>query len=93
MPKGFLPSEDTGRVVINTEPAEGTSWDAMVRAHRNVAQIATSHPAVDHANSSVRSVSSGFVFMRLKDGDRPHVDRVIQDLRRDLGAVPSLRVS
>jgi HAE1 family hydrophobic/amphiphilic exporter-1 len=91
VPKGFLPSEDTGRLVINTEPAEGTSWDAMVRAHRNVAEIATSHPAVDHANSSVRSVSSGFVFMRLKDGDRPHVDRVIQDLRRDLGAVPSLR--
>ncbi len=91
VPKGFLPSEDTGRLLINTEPAEGTSWDAMVRAHRNVAQIATSHPAVDHANSTVRSVSNGFVFMRLKDGDRPHVDRVIQDLRRELGAVPSLR--
>ena len=91
VPKGFLPSEDTGRLVVNTEPAEGTSWDAMVRAHRRVAEIATSHPAVEHANSTVRNVSSGFVFLRLKDGDRPHVDRIIQDLRRDLGAVPSLR--
>jgi HAE1 family hydrophobic/amphiphilic exporter-1 len=91
VPKGFLPSEDTGRLVINTEPAEGTSWDAMVRAHRNVAQIATSHPAVDQANSTVRSVSNGFVFLRLKDGDRQHVDEVIQDLRGQLTQVPSLR--
>jgi HAE1 family hydrophobic/amphiphilic exporter-1 len=91
VPKGFLPSEDTGRLLINTEPAEGTSWDAMVRAHRRVAEIATSHPAVDHANSTVRSSSSGFVFLRLKDGDRPHVDEVIRDLRGELGAVPSLR--
>jgi HAE1 family hydrophobic/amphiphilic exporter-1 len=91
VPKGFLPSEDTGRLVVNTEPAEGTSWDAMVRAHREVAAIATSHPAVEHANSTIRNPSSAFVFMRLKDGDRPHVDEVIQDLRRALGAVPSLR--
>ncbi|WP_242352522.1 MULTISPECIES: efflux RND transporter permease subunit [Anaeromyxobacter] len=91
VPKGFLPSEDTGRLLINTEPAEGTSWDAMVRAHRQVAEIATRHPAVEHANSTVRSVSSGFVFLKLKDGTRAHVDQVIRDLRGELGAVPSLR--
>ncbi|WP_242343160.1 efflux RND transporter permease subunit [Anaeromyxobacter terrae] len=91
VPKGFLPSEDTGRLLINTEPAEGTSWDAMVRAHRQVAEIATRHPAVEHANSTVRSVSSGFVFLKLKDGDRAHVDQVVRDLRGELGAVPSLR--
>jgi HAE1 family hydrophobic/amphiphilic exporter-1 len=28
VPKGFLPSEDTGRVVLNTEASEGTSWAA-----------------------------------------------------------------
>ena len=54
--EGIPPERGHRPLVINTEPAEGTSWDAMVRAHRNVAQIATSHPAVDHANSSVRAV-------------------------------------
>jgi predicted DNA-binding transcriptional regulator YafY len=34
----------------------------------------------------------GFAFLRLKDGDRPHVDQVIADLRRDISAVPELRV-
>ncbi|HET8542486.1 MAG TPA: efflux RND transporter permease subunit [Anaeromyxobacter sp.] len=95
-PKGFLPSEDTGRVVINTEPAEGTSFEAMVRAQRQAAQIVTSHPAVERAISRAFSrgtSGAGFMFLRLKDGDRPHVDQVIADLRRDLAAVPELRPS
>jgi len=95
VPKGFLPSEDTGRAVLNTEAAEGTSWDAMVRAQRDVARIATSHPAVQQATSRAFSrgtSGSGFVFMKLREGRRPHVDQVIADLRREVQAVPGLRV-
>jgi HAE1 family hydrophobic/amphiphilic exporter-1 len=94
VPKGFLPSEDTARAVINTEAAEGTSFDAMVRAQRQVAQIATSHPAVQQANSRALSRGTsgqGFVFMKLREGDRPHVDEVIADLRREIANVPGLR--
>ena len=94
VPKGFLPSEDTGRAVINTEAAEGTSFEAMSRAQRQVGQIASAHPAVEAANSraSSRGTSgSGFVFMKLREGKRPHVDQVIADLRRDIASVPGLR--
>ena len=94
VPKGFLPSEDTGRAVVNTEASEGTSFEAMSRAQREVGRIATSHPAVEVANSraSSRGTSGvGFVFMKLRDGKRPHVDRVIADLRRDIARVPGLR--
>jgi HAE1 family hydrophobic/amphiphilic exporter-1 len=94
IPKGFLPSEDTGRLVVNTEAAEGTSWDAMVRAQRAAAEIATSHPAVEAANSTAgrgNSLVNGFVFLKLKDGDRPHADRVGQEIRAQLQAnVPAL---
>jgi len=94
VPKGFLPSEDTGRLIINTESAEGTSWEATVRAHRQVATIAARHPAVAIANSSAfaRGTSgSGFVFLRLTDGERAHADVIAQELRRQLTQVPSLR--
>jgi HAE1 family hydrophobic/amphiphilic exporter-1 len=93
-PKSLFASEDTGRAVINTEAAEGTSFDAMVRAQRQVGQIVSSHPAVDRAISRAFSrgtSGAGFVFMRLKDGDRPHVDQVIADLRREIARVPELR--
>jgi hydrophobic/amphiphilic exporter-1 (mainly G- bacteria), HAE1 family len=94
IPKGFLPSEDTGRLVITTEAAEGTSWDAMVRAQRQVARIATSHPAVEQANSTAFSrgtSGNGFVFLRLHGGDRAHADQVAAQLRGQLAQVPSLR--
>jgi len=95
VPKGFLPNEDTGRLLVNTEASEGTSWDAMVRAHRQVAALAASNPAVEIANSSAsaRGTSgTGFVFLRLKDGKRPHAEAVAQQLRGEIArAVPALR--
>jgi hydrophobic/amphiphilic exporter-1 (mainly G- bacteria), HAE1 family len=96
VPKGFLPSEDTGRAVVNTEAAEGTSFEAMVRAQREAARIASSHPAVHQGNSraSSRGTSgTGSLFLRLKDGKRDHVDKVIADLRRQLAPVAGLRMS
>ncbi len=94
VPKGFLPSEDTGRVVINTEAAEGTSFDAVVRAQRQLAQIVSSNPAVDRAVSRAYSrgtSGTGFAFLRLRDGERAHVDQVISEMRREVAAVPELR--
>jgi HAE1 family hydrophobic/amphiphilic exporter-1 len=96
VPKGFLPSEDTGRAVVNAEAVEGTSFEAVVRAQREVARIATLHPAVAQANSRAYSrgtSGTGFLFIRLKDGKRAHVEQVIADLRRELVRVPGLRPS
>ncbi len=31
VPKGFIPSEDTGQVLINTEGAQGVSYEQMVQ--------------------------------------------------------------
>jgi HAE1 family hydrophobic/amphiphilic exporter-1 len=94
VPKGFLPSEDTGRAVINTETPEGTSFEAMVRAQREAARIASLHPAVELGNSRAYSrgtAGAGFIFLRLKEGKRAHVDQVLADLRRDLAGVSGLR--
>ena len=94
VPKGFLPSEDTGRIVINTETAEGTSFAASSRAHQEVARIATLHPAVQHSNSSVNArgtSATGFAFLKLRDGARPHADQIAAELRQQLMAVPGIR--
>jgi HAE1 family hydrophobic/amphiphilic exporter-1 len=39
VPKGFLPSEDTGRVNGTTEAAQGTSFEEMVKRQQEVAAI------------------------------------------------------
>ena len=39
IPKGFVPSEDTNQIVINTESAQGTSFTSMVRLQKQLNEI------------------------------------------------------
>jgi HAE1 family hydrophobic/amphiphilic exporter-1 len=99
VPKGFIPSEDTGQLNGTTETAEGTSYDAMVAHQRAAAAIVQEDPNVDGFMSSVggsggRTVNQGRLFIHLKPrGERAlSADQVAQSLTRKLAAVPGLRV-
>ena len=37
VPKGFIPSEDTGQILINTEGAQGVSYEQMVQYQQQLA--------------------------------------------------------
>jgi HAE1 family hydrophobic/amphiphilic exporter-1 len=78
IPKGFVPSEDTGQILINTESAQGTSFEDMVRLQIQLADIVAADPNVDGFRSSVgqggqsQGVNAGQIFVRLKPkSDRP----------------------
>jgi HAE1 family hydrophobic/amphiphilic exporter-1 len=96
VPKAFLPSEDTGRLIVSAETAEGVSWEATARAQQAAAALVAAHPAVEQFNSVAfgRGTSGqGLMFVKLRPrGERAHVDRVMGDLRGGLGAVPAFRV-
>jgi len=95
IPKGFLPSEDIGRIQLQAEPAEGTSFDAAARSLRDAAAIVAAHPAVEELNASVggRGGLASRAFIKLTPrGGRPHVDVVMRQLREQLAAVPGLRI-
>ncbi len=101
VPKGFLPSEDTGRLLITTEAAEGTSFDAMARYQKQLAEIVRAEPMVDSFMSSIGSrggqatgTNSGTIFARLKDRSqrKMSVDQIIAKLRPKLMQVPGVRV-
>ena len=100
VPKGFIPSEDTGRIIATTETAEGTSFDAMVEHQRAIAAIVAKNPDVESFMSSVASgggVSStnqGRLIIRLKPKPerRKSADRVIRDLQPKVAQVPGIRV-
>ena len=53
VPKGFIPSEDTGQLYATTETAEGTSYDAMVQHQRAAAAIVQEDPNIDGFMSAV----------------------------------------
>jgi HAE1 family hydrophobic/amphiphilic exporter-1 len=98
VPKGFLPPEDTGRIVVTTDGPEDASWDAMVRAQRAAAAEVAKQPEVEQFMTSVGGRSTagqtqGNMFLRLTDRhERRPVDGVMSELRARLGRFPALGV-
>jgi len=100
MPKGFLPSEDTGQIFGFTEAAEGVSFESMVKHQQAVAAVIGQDPNVDSFSSRVgggiagATSNSGGVFIRLKPHKvrKKNVDEVIQELRTKLATVPGIQV-
>ncbi|HSB10961.1 MAG TPA: efflux RND transporter permease subunit [Blastocatellia bacterium] len=94
MPKGFLPSDDTGQIFATTEAAQGISFDDMLRHQEAVAEVVRQDPNIDSFSSSVGggSLNQGRLFMRLKPRSqrRLSADQVIQELRPKLATVPGI---
>ena len=100
VPKGFIPSADTGFLNGTTEGAEGLSFESMKEHQQAAAAVLAKDPNVDVFMSSVgaggptSSGNQGRFFVRLKPRDeRPlGADDVVASLRRELAKVPGLKV-
>jgi hydrophobic/amphiphilic exporter-1 (mainly G- bacteria), HAE1 family len=98
VPKGFLPSEDVGRMQVFTEGSEGSSWDTMVVAHRGASAIVATHPAVEQFMTSIGARGTagwtqGQMFLKLRDRrERQKIDPIMAELRAKLSRFPGLRV-
>jgi hydrophobic/amphiphilic exporter-1 (mainly G- bacteria), HAE1 family len=99
IPKGFLPSEDTGQIIGFTEAAQGISFDSMKEHQLKVAAIVRQDPNIGSFMSGVGPVGTlvgtnvGRVFMRLKPRAERSLsaDQVIQELRPKLATIPGIR--
>lgn len=101
VPKGFIPSEDTGQILINTEGAEGVSSRQMMEYQQQLARIVAQDPNVESFFSSVGiggnslTGNSGRIFVKLKERSErtKNADQIIRDLRPQLSSLPGIRVS
>jgi HAE1 family hydrophobic/amphiphilic exporter-1 len=100
IPKGFIPSEDTGQISGTTEAAQDISFDSMVRHQQQVARIIEQDPNVEGFMSSVgaggpnATGNTGRLFVHLKPRSerRLSADEVIEDLRPKLAQIPGINV-
>lgn len=96
IPKGFFPEEDIGQVFINTETAEDTSFDEMVRLQERAAAIVRANPniaTVSSFNGGGGPQNTGRMFINLKPrSERQPMKQVLEGLRRDLREVVGLNV-
>jgi HAE1 family hydrophobic/amphiphilic exporter-1 len=99
-PKGFIPTEDTGRITATTEAAQGTSFTAMVEKQKQVAAIVAKDPNIAAYSSSVASgggvsgTNQGRFIIRLKPRSErdKSADEIIRGLQPKLSQVPGIRV-
>lgn len=106
IPKGFIPSEDTGKITGVTQAAQDASFDALVKHQQEVVNVIRQDPNVDAVNSNIGGGASatgsgggtpsntGSLFIRLKPRDQRHLnaDEIVQALRPKLAAIPGIQV-
>ncbi|NNM60249.1 MAG: efflux RND transporter permease subunit [Legionellales bacterium] len=101
IPKGFIPSEDTGLIRGATQAPEGIPYPDFVQRQEKAATIIQSNPNVEGVVSSVgqgaggvANTTTGRFTIRLKPAAQRSLDadQVIAQLRRQLSQIPGLKV-
>jgi HAE1 family hydrophobic/amphiphilic exporter-1 len=98
IPKGFLPTEDTGRLNLSTEAAQGTTFPEMMRLHEPVREVLARDPNLNEYNILMglggATLNQGRALLFLKPrAERPmSADQAMASLRPQLARVPGLRV-
>ncbi len=106
VPKGFIPSEDTGQITAITQASQDASFDNLVQHQQAVVDVIRQDPNVEAVNSNIGAGSSatgsgaavagnsGSLFIRLKERSQRHLsaDEIIQNLRSQLATVPGIQV-
>ncbi len=93
-PKGLFPQEDIGQLSVSTEARQDISFEAMIALQQQVAEIFLASPHVASVASIVggNALNNGRMFVELKPrGERPALQRVLADLRRDTGRIAGIR--
>ncbi len=91
VPKGFIPTEDTGQLMVNTKAAQDISFDEMLRHQQQVVDIIRKNPNIEAVNSIVgaavpnASVNSGRITVRLKPREerKLNAEQIIAQLLPD----------
>ena len=91
VPKGFIPSEDRGYIMVSTQTDQGISWSNLVDHMMQLGQIAQQHPSVERFMINVSTSAIMMLILKPRNERELSADQVIQDLRPKLNSVPGIR--
>ena len=100
-PKGFIPTEDQGRLSISVEGPQDVSFEAMARYISQVKSVVQQNPYVENVSAFTGSSprggagggNSGRMFAGLIDrARRPHANVIAQQLRVATAGIPGVKV-
>ncbi|WP_404424330.1 efflux RND transporter permease subunit [Nibricoccus sp. IMCC34717] len=93
LPKGFIPTDDIGIIVVQLEASQDTSFEAMSHYARNVSEATSRHPGVAAVQAILGgATNSGRCVIRLKDrSERSPANDIVNELRTTLATIPGVR--
>jgi len=101
VPKGFIPSEDTGQIIADTKAPEGVTFEQLQALQERVTHIVRQNPNVAAAMSSAgqggggtRGSNIGRMFIRLKPQQErtASAEEILQQLRKAVAEVREMQV-
>jgi HAE1 family hydrophobic/amphiphilic exporter-1 len=93
VPKGFLPSEDVGRVNVTTEAVQGVGFDDMVRKQQQITEIIGRNPSINGVSTFTNgNRGNANIDLKPRDERTQSAQDVIASLRPLVTQVPGLRV-
>ena len=99
IPKGFIPTDDSGQLFGLTEAAQDTSFAAMRDKQQQLVATIMKNPHVDGVISAMglggssQVLNQGRIVARLTPpGTRPDAEHVLAELRPELLKVPGIRL-
>ena len=93
IPKGFFPTEDIGQIIVRAEAVEDISFPAMSQTMQRVSERVRANVAVANVIASADETNTGRLFINLKPkGERPPIERVVENLRREVRDIPGVTV-
>ena len=101
VPKGFLPQQDTGLIIVTTDADQSVSFDAMAQYQADVAAIAQHDPDVEGVDSFIgagtinTTPNTGRVTIALKPHDqrKSSGEEIIARLQEKMDTVQGVTVS
>ncbi len=94
VPKGFMPTQDTGQISGSTEAAQDISFEAMSHHQKAVSDIIEKNKSVEGVMSSIGGAAgnAGRVLIALKPFDErsKKADDIVKELRPKLAQIPGI---
>jgi HAE1 family hydrophobic/amphiphilic exporter-1 len=91
VPKGFIPSEDRGYIMVSTQTDQGISWSNLVEHLMQLGLIAQQNPNIDRFMISANTSGIMMVILKPRAERDLNADEIIQQLRPKLNTIPGIR--
>jgi HAE1 family hydrophobic/amphiphilic exporter-1 len=97
VPKGFIPSQDTGQIFAFTEGGQDISFEGMVRGQQQLAAIMAADPnfldffSMVGGNNGAGNAGRMFASLKPRNERQLSVDQVVNNLRLKMNSVPNIR--